>query len=75
MWAGAGCRGASCIWLHTQRRAYKRGTLETQRAQILEAAGVVWSPRYDCWTGLEEEIMDWDEEAMFDFDAADLDME
>ena len=41
----------------------------------MEAAGVVWSPRYDCWTGLEEEIMDWDEEAMFDFDAADLDME
>ena len=30
-------------WLQTQRTAYKRGTLEARRVQILEDCGVTWT--------------------------------
>ena len=32
-------------WLGTQRKAYKRGTLEARRVQILEDCGVTWTIR------------------------------
>merc|ERR1719162_1967277 len=36
-------------WLNTQRKAYKRGTLEARRVAVLEAAGVVWDPFEAAW--------------------------
>ena len=46
-------------WIHSQRTAYRRGTLTKQRVSRLEAAGFVWNVIDEAWETSFEALRDW----------------
>ena len=36
-------------WVHEQRKSYKKGTLSTNRREMLDALGFSWDPKGDMW--------------------------